>query len=290
MMATERGIALAETDSWPTGLVERQYDRHMGLRIAERKALVWYLECRSRPGGRIARCEQSKAHPLQRLLWPLDDALGLIGSALEDRSAAIAVLLRECRDADSSFWAWDHNKWVDILGQHSRAFRARNKGRVSQGVRPDIAAIAYLHAWFRDVLALGHFKRIDLARRVFGAGAVEAARKQIVELLGQWGYAGRSALLSALCEALLLNESPHIEDLTGEILDHFRHNSRPARAPCIFRSPGGSPHVASWMSHYRSRNRTTPLSVRTCPLAWRPNGQSGSNAGGAPQRSTAATT
>ena len=235
MMATEQAIALAEAHIWPTGLVERQYDRHPDLRTQEREAIVRYLQCRSRPDRRcIVRYEQFKAHPLQRLLWPLDDALELIGSALENRSATIAVLLRECRDAESTFWAWDHDHWADILGRHSRAFRDRNKGRVSQGVRLDIAAIAYLHTWFRDVLALGHFKRIDLARRVFGAGAVEAARRQIVELLGQWGYAAGTALLSALCEALLRNESPHIEDLTAETLEHFRHDSRPSKSALYF--------------------------------------------------------
>jgi integrase len=238
-MATEHGIAIAETHCWQTGLREKQYDRHTGLRFQEREAIMWYLECRSRPGGRIARSEMCKTQPLQRLLCPLDDVLDLIGDAIENRSATIAVLLRECRDADSSFWAWDHNKWLDILGRHSRAFRARNKGCVGQGVRLDIAAIAYLHAWFRDVLALGHFKRIDLARRVFGAGAVEAARKRVVELLGQWGYAGGTALLSALCEALLRNESPHIEDLTGEILDRFRHSSRPSKSALYFQIAKG---------------------------------------------------
>lgn len=239
MTATEHGVALAQAHGWPPALPGRQYDRHPGLRPEEREAVLWYLECRSRPGGRIARCEQPKGYPLQRLLWPLHDALDLISSALEDRSATITVLLRECRDADSTFWAWGHNKWLDILGLHSRAFRDRNKRRVSQGVRLDIAAIAYLHAWFRDVLALGHFKRIDLARRVFGAGAVEAAHKHVVELLGQWGYTGGTTLLSALCEALLRNESPHLEDLTGEILDRFRHNSRRSKSARYFQIAKG---------------------------------------------------
>jgi integrase len=91
-------------------------------------------------------------------------------------------------------------------------------------VRVDIAAVAYVHGWFRDIIALGHFKRVDLARRVFGADAIDAARKQILELLGQWGYAGGTAALSTLCEALLRNESPYVEHLTADILDCFRHN------------------------------------------------------------------
>ncbi len=239
MTATKHDIVLAEPHGWPPTLLGRQYDRHPGLRIEEREAVVWYLECRSRPGGRISRDEQPKAYTLQRLFWPLHDALDLIGTLPHDRRAAIAVLLRECRDADSTFWTWSHAEWVDILGRHSRAFRARNKGRVSQGVRLDIAAIAYVHNWFRDVLALGHFKRIDLARRVFGAGAVEAAHKHVVELLGQWGYAGGTTLLSALCEALLRNESPHIEDLTREILDRLRQNSRPSKSALYFQIAKG---------------------------------------------------
>lgn len=43
-----------------------------------------------------------------------------------------------------------------------------------------------------------------------------------------------TALLSAVCEALLRNESPHIEHLTREILDRFRHNSRPSKSALYF--------------------------------------------------------
>lgn len=234
MTVTAPDCALSRPYGWPPALRRKQYDRNFALTIEEREVVAFFLACRSKPGRRVTWHELPEGHPLQRLLWPLHDALDLIGSAPRDRSATIAVLLRECRDADSTFWAWSHDEWVGVLGRHSRAFRERNEARVSQSVRVDIAAVAYVHDWFREVLALGHFKRIDLARRVFGADAVEDARKQVVEPLGQWGYAGGTALLSALCEALLRNESPHIAHLTAEILDRFRLNSPPSKRSLYF--------------------------------------------------------
>ncbi|HJW74117.1 MAG TPA: tyrosine-type recombinase/integrase [Thermoleophilia bacterium] len=144
------------------------------------------------------------------------------------------MLVRECWQADKSFWAWSDKEWIVVLGGHSLAFRDRNNPRVSQSVRIEIAAVAYLHGWFRNVLALGQFKRIALAQRVFGRVALETARKQVVEPLGQWGYAAGTALLSALCEALLRNESPLLEHLSAEVLDRVRRDSAPSKRSLYF--------------------------------------------------------
>jgi integrase len=74
------------------------------------------------------------------------------------------------------------------------------------------------------VRLLGRFERVALARKVFGQQAVDAALQPVQEILSGWGYAAtqNNALLSTICEALLLNQSPNLHDLTVDDLDEFR--------------------------------------------------------------------
>lgn len=210
---------------WQPALPATPYRRGHELLSAERAAIASFFEYRSKPGRRSGLRDLSEDHPLEPLLRPVRDALDLMGSTRSDRNATMAVLLRECLDAGTTFWAWGGDHWLDVLGRHSRAFRARNQGRVSQSVRIEIAGVAYLHGWFRDVLALGHFQRDTLARRVFGADVVAAAARRVLEPLKQWGYETGTAHLSCLGEALLRNESPYLEHLTAEHLDRFRRDA-----------------------------------------------------------------
>lgn len=210
---------------WRPPLPPTRYRRGHEIASEERAAIASYFEDRSQPGRRSGLRDLPEAHPLAPLLRPVRDALDLMGSTRPDRNATQAVLLRECLEAGTTFWAWRRDHWLDVLGRHSRAFRARNQGRVSQSVRIEIAAVAYLHGWFRDVLALGHFRRDALARRVFGADAIDTAARRVLEPLKQWGYQTGTANLSCLGEALLRNESPHLEHLTAERLDRFRRDA-----------------------------------------------------------------
>ena len=200
----------------------------------ERAAIASYFEHRSQPGRRSGLRDLPEDHPLEPLLRPVRDALDLMGSGRSDRNATQAVLLRECCDSGSTFWAWSDGHWVDVLGRHSRAFRDRNHGCVSQSVRIEIAAVAYLHGWFRDILALGHFQRYTLARRVFGADVVDDAARRVLDPLKQWGYETSTAHLSCLGEALLRNQSPHIEHLTTDSLDRFRRDAVTGRRSLYF--------------------------------------------------------
>jgi len=197
-------------------------------------AITSYLEQRSQPGRRRGLRDLTDVPSLAGLLLPVQNALERMGRPSRDRAATLAVLIRECLDAGTPCWTWEHDHWVDVLGRHSRAFRDRNQARVSQSIRIEIAAVAYLHGWFRDVLALGRFQRDALARRVFGDSAVDAAAQRTLEPLRQWGYQTGTAHLSCLCEALLLNESPHLEDLTAECLDRLRRDATAGKRSLYF--------------------------------------------------------
>lgn len=210
---------------WQPSLPSTGYRSDHDLASEERAAIASFFEHRSQPGRRSGLRDLPEDHPLGPLLRPVRDALDLMDSGRSDRNATQVVLLRECLDAGSTFWAWSDGHWVDVIGRHSRAFRDRNHGRVSQSVRIEIAAVAYLHGWFRDVLALGRFQRDTLARRVFGGKVVDDAARRVLDPLKQWGYETGTAHLSCLGEALLRNESPQLEHLTTEHLNRFRRDA-----------------------------------------------------------------
>ena len=191
------------------------------LTAPERDAITLYLKHRSSPSLRHTPNTEITSR-LERLLRPLRNAFHLQNTKPVDRSSTTAVMLRECLTFDRAYWAWRHEDWMVVLGRGSLEFRARQRPRVAQSVRVEIAALAYLHGWFRDVMALGGFKRLSLAHRVFGAAVIEVACGRVIGPLQQWGYADGTALVSCLCEALLRNESPYPEHLNAEALERFR--------------------------------------------------------------------
>ncbi|MEU3208313.1 hypothetical protein ABZ702_31450 [Streptomyces cyaneofuscatus] len=73
------------------------------------------------------------------------------------------------------------------------------------------------------ITSRGRFQRPTLAHRVFGESAVDAAVGKVLAVLGDWGYQRRpSQLTSAVCQILLLNRSPRLEDLSTTALDAVR--------------------------------------------------------------------
>jgi len=223
MTAAASKVARQKT-AWRPPLPMTNYRRASALTKKERESIVAHIEHRDPRTRRRNRglFELADDHPLAPLLRPAVDALALMGTRRHDRNSALDLLLRACLDTGATFWAWDREQWLDLLGRNSREFRPREDAVVSQSVRIDLAAVAYLHGWFRDVRALGRFRRDALARRVFGPDVVAAAVQRVTEPLKQWGYHPGVPHIGCLCEALLQNESPHLEDLNADGLDRFR--------------------------------------------------------------------
>ncbi|MGW3471287.1 hypothetical protein ACWDKQ_23145 [Saccharopolyspora sp. NPDC000995] len=73
---------------------------------------------------------------------------------------------------------------------------------------------------------LGNFNRLRLACLVLGADTVEASIGQAAGLLDQWGYRGplgrKHRLRGLFSQALLINRSPRLEDLTTEAFTALR--------------------------------------------------------------------
>ncbi len=63
---------------------------------------------------------------------------------------------------------------------------------------------------------------MKLAEKVFGQTCVESVLERVRALLVEWGYSGKATIRHiprTVCEALLANRSPHLEDLTIEVLE-----------------------------------------------------------------------
>jgi integrase len=168
---------------------------------------------------------------IRRLLRPLDDA----GAALEARSTphrrratldATAVVLLRCVEAGRSYWSWTDEDWAGLLGRDQQGFRKAAPGWADDAVRPYLAAHAFLLGGFTAFHQLGSFSRLALAWRVFGRDRVDGEIARIRSVLSGWGYRlgrdGDQMLPMVACQVLLLNRSPHLEDLGTELFERVR--------------------------------------------------------------------
>ena len=140
---------VARVFRWQPSLPVAEHAGGDALTVSEREAIASFLECRSSPARRQTPSPHITSR-LERLLSPLRAAFDVQRTKPADRRGSIAVMLRECLKLDRVFWAWNQEQWVAVLGHGSLEFRARQRPRVSQSVRVEIAALAYLHGWFRE--------------------------------------------------------------------------------------------------------------------------------------------
>jgi hypothetical protein len=149
----------------------------------------------------------------------------------------VQILFREMAARGTAYWAWTEVEWYEILQATFRAFRGRYPDRADQTVRRQLVAVAYLVGPVTDLSStlLRSISPVALARRLFGGEPLEAALRRVLPVIESWGYASihhREDLTAALAEALLTNRSPHLEDLTAEVMDqlggrtrgHLRHS------------------------------------------------------------------
>ncbi|MFD9502576.1 hypothetical protein [Streptomyces sp. NPDC060035] len=105
--------------------------------------------------------------------------------------------------------------WVDLINAGGSDFRRSWGGQISPNARPFVLVHAYLLGEFTVFDRLGRFMRPPLARRVFGDDLIDDAVRRICKVLADWGYRRDADKLTAvICQMLLLNRSPLLEDLS----------------------------------------------------------------------------
>ena len=224
----------AEMDAerrWTSPVELNAYNRYPTLSQNEEQALQTLAKSQRRWGNGGSEGASQIQYGLRRLLEPVEDALAVMPGRHSDKDTAAAALLRACQRERCAYWGWSSAVWQRILGYSQAEFFCENGSLVDGAARQYMIAAAYLLGCFRQVRLLGNFDRLALARKVFDAETVKTALKPIQETLSGWGYAAsqNTALASTVCEALLLNESPYLHDLTVEGLEVFRRDCSVAR-------------------------------------------------------------
>jgi integrase len=197
--------------TWPIEL--SRYERTVELSAAERATLERLAYRTQGLWPRRAYAE------LDRLLRPLNDAMDVVGLEGGARRSALRPMVVAMAGTGRAFWGWSDDDWREVLRPRSR--------------RQRLLAFRYLLGGFARPGDLPvWYDRYRFAARVFGRAAVDAAVGRVTEVLLGWGYRERNlaaVLRLPLCEALLRNRSPYLEDLTPAVLDAALGGSAPAR-------------------------------------------------------------
>lgn len=236
MISSSPLLKQQRSGGWKSPVECRRYDRSGVLTSAEEAALSELVTSRRRWGDGGAEEATRIQATLRRLVIPLRDALKHVEGNEANKDLALAGLLRACGRLRASFWSWDKEVWCRVLGASQALFFHEHGPLVDGAVRQYMIAAAYLLGCFTDVLALGDFKRVALARKIFGDSAVDTAVGTVRDTVAGWGYSesGWTALESAVCEVCLLNHSPYLSDLTAERLEEFRRGRSEARRSHVF--------------------------------------------------------
>lgn len=177
------------------------------------------------------RARRERQARLGRLIAPLKDAICRFDPRETQcrrykREAAIVAVLRCCHAEQRAYWGWSEAIWKRVLGSTQAEFDAVHGENKARHLRLDMMVAAYALGCFRDVVALGRYRRSDFVLRVFGPDAVDASCTKARTTLQGWGYTWRKVVHASLLEVLLLNGSPHLEDLTNEVLDRVRARTK----------------------------------------------------------------
>ena len=196
---------------WPWPITLSAYDRTGAVRPSELAELRSYVRL-------YKENYRHRVHQfygaLQRLVRPLRDVTNLMGPNDQLRAGTINVMLRQIYERRRTYWGWSQDEWLETLDP-------------TVWHRPIYMAFAYLLTGFTNFHAPRgrRFRQVTFARKIFGREAVEAAVKHVQTRLSEWGHAAVMVELHVprtVCEALLVNRSPFLEDLTLEVLESLR--------------------------------------------------------------------
>jgi integrase len=214
-------------------LAGRGWDRRGELLDGEAAAIVAIGPAglrRNRANG-IPRRTARHWKAIARLVEPLDAARAALHHdddilARRAGAQAAAIVLQHCVDAGRSYWAWTDREWARLCGSSAAEFLAARTLPTERSVRPFLVALGYLLGGFTGFQHLGNFNRLHLACLVFGEDAAEGSIRRAAGILDQWGYRNplrsRHRLRGMFSQALLINRSPRLEDLTTEAFAALR--------------------------------------------------------------------
>ncbi len=184
-----------------------------------------------RVGKSYERWKPGRNGVLDALAQPIVDVLIAVdGPPSTERLSSrmyciVTLLLREMYQRNKTLWAYTNEDWQEILCTGYEAFEQRYK--INAGLRPTTLIVAYLLSGFTEFHLLGLYRPKHLAKRIFGDAAIDGASRQILGVLQSSGYSEQNTekIIGCLCEALLVNCSVHVKDLTLDILKAIRNRA-----------------------------------------------------------------
>jgi integrase len=191
-----------QRNNWSPLSIDR-YDRNPALTSSEVRALTSHVH-EHHPAKRILHDK------VRRLIEPLDDLLNHTKLRHRVRPFLVLYLLREMNRRGRSFWGWTIEEWIETINRHPPQ-------------QQHLIAVAYLLCGFTELDTVGwrHPLYVRFAQKVFGQNCVDGVLDRVRTLLVEWGYSGKATMRHiprTVCEALLANRSPYLEDLTIEVL------------------------------------------------------------------------
>jgi hypothetical protein len=146
---------------------------------------------------------------------PINDVLAHIGAG--GRSAAVVRrrMLRGMSNQHEAYWGWSEGQWGEVISAAAQA-------------RHHVVAIGYLLGGLIELHHTGKcFFQTRLAARIFGVKMIEEAVVKVRDALTRLGYCRLAVRDSqeVVCEAILVNRSPFLQDLNIEVLERIRHSN-----------------------------------------------------------------
>jgi hypothetical protein len=208
--------------TWPVKLDE--YDRTPELKPEEAEALCANQSILVEgipPSEVIEKCN------FPRLMKPLEDVCTHIELQPKYWANLKAMMVRDVAARGRSYWGWTEEEWIASIKKAGHE-------------KPSVASVGYLLWGFDALHKLGGktFIFYGLAYRIFGREHVRRLFADVEEMLVKFGYRDRTARIyvpRAMCEVLVTNRSPHLEDLTVEVLQKV-FDRRQGRHPTFFLS------------------------------------------------------
>jgi integrase len=206
--------------SWPWPVNLLAYDRHPLLSEAERTELdrkmkISHYLIRGKTRG-----------ILHRLFRPIDDVLACVHASARVGHATRRVMASEMHRRGTAFWAWSCEEWLESIGATPAAFASRYASHPQQPcdyrARGHLPVLAYLLCSVEPISTL--IETVDvfpLAQKIFGREKIDEAVQRLAAVLNSWGYhqQQRQHFIGCVCYVLLRNRSPHLEDLSSELLE-----------------------------------------------------------------------
>jgi integrase len=203
----KQGIQVSD---WSPLSIDR-YDRNPALTSTEARALT-------RHAHEHHPTKAALHDKVKRLIEPAEDLFSHTKLRHAVRPFLVLYLLREMSRRGRSFWGWTTEEWIETINNHPPQ-------------QQHLIAAAYLLCGFTELDTVGwrHPLYVSLAQKVFGQNCVEEVLGRVRTLLVEWGYSGKATMRfipRTVCEALLANRSPHLEDLTIEALRTVEESRR----------------------------------------------------------------